>query len=83
LDKTPIYAQADIKQKHINVALLAWDSVRFKWFFGGNDMPHWFGYTFGYQLRKAYSIKVKKKASELVNIPTVQILEAYDKALTV
>jgi uncharacterized protein YjaZ len=77
--ETPVYAKVKIKpeeieevKKHLN------DKSKYaghqKWFFGADDIQRWFGYTYGYQLCKAYSNKTGKTAAELVNTNASEML---------
>jgi uncharacterized protein YjaZ len=69
--KVPIYAQAKIEPKDIDLAIKELDNDKYdhhKWFFGDDMVAHWFGYGYGYKLAKAYSQKTNKKANELVHV---------------
>lgn len=77
--KPPIYAKVKITQREIAEAKAhlkeksgAADHRR--WFFGGDDIQRWFGYTWGYQLCKAYSQATGKAASELISIKAALVL---------
>lgn len=69
-NKTPIYAKVNIKDEEIFKASKTLKSKKYDhgvWFFGDGDIQRWFGYTYGYQLAKAYSQKTGKSAVELVD----------------
>jgi uncharacterized protein YjaZ len=73
----PIYAQVKITQKEIDLAnkSLRDDNYdRTRWFFGDDNLPLWFGYSYGYKLAKEYSEKTNKKASELVHVSAKLVL---------
>lgn len=68
--QTPIYAQVKIKPSEIKAAKKLFNSKTYnhsKWFFGAKEIQRWFGYTYGYQLCKAYSVKTGKSAAQLVH----------------
>lgn len=48
---------SDKLQTHLNAAAKEWESADYdhmRWFFGRGDLPHWIGYTLGYQLVGKY-----------------------------
>lgn len=48
---------SDKLQTHLNAAAKEWESTDYdhmRWFFGRGDLPHWIGYTLGYQLVGKY-----------------------------
>jgi uncharacterized protein YjaZ len=68
--RPPIYNRVNIKASEIKTANKLLNSNAFnhsEWFFGSKDTQRWFGYTYGYQLCKAYSEKTGKTAAELVH----------------
>jgi uncharacterized protein YjaZ len=74
----PIYSQVQISAQDIDRARQSFHKKTFnhaEWFFGTKKMIRWFGYTYGYQLCKAYSLKTGKQASELVHIDASLILK--------
>ncbi len=74
----PIYAQVPIKQDEIDKARNILNDEKYnhnEWFFGVKNIQRWFGYTYGYQLSKAYSQKTNKSAAELVNTPAELFLK--------
>jgi uncharacterized protein YjaZ len=76
-NKTPIYAEVKITDEDIKKALKEIKNKDYNhnsWFFGSQDTQRWFGYTYGYQLAKAYSKKTRKNAVELVNTKAALIL---------
>jgi uncharacterized protein YjaZ len=75
--KPPIYTQVKIKQSEIKEATKLLNSKSYNhsdWFFGSEKIQRWFGYTYGYQLSKAYSQKTGKSAAELVHTSAKLIL---------
>ena len=67
--EAPIYTRIKIKPSEIKAADMLLSTKAYdhaEWFFGSKDIQRWFGYTYGYQLCKAYSKKVGKNAAELV-----------------
>lgn len=67
----PIYTQVKLTDHQINQAkknLKAPSYNHQMWFISGNhEIPRWFGYSYGYQLAKAASVKHGQSASELVH----------------
>ena len=45
-----------------------------KWFFGGDEIPRWTGYTLGFKLVRDYMESNNKKASELIHTPAEEFL---------
>ncbi len=48
---------SDKLQTHLDAAAKEWDSAEYdhmRWFFGEGDLPHWTGYSLGYQLVGKY-----------------------------
>lgn len=79
---TPIYAKVKLDDKQIELAKKILNSKDYdhgKWFFGSDDIDRWFGYSYGYQLCKKYSVDNNQKASDLVNIPADEILNSTIK----
>lgn len=73
----PIYAKVNLNDDQIAKAKKLIDSKDYshsEWFFGSKNIDKWFGYSYGYSICKEYSVKTGKKASELVHIPTQEIL---------
>jgi len=78
----PIYAQVSLDDKQIELANKIANSKTYNhsnWFFGSGDIVRWFGYTYGYDVCKNYSIKTSKTAAELVNVSAKDILDAYNE----
>jgi len=78
----PIYAQVSLDDKQIELANKIANSKTYShsnWFFGSGDIVRWFGYTYGYDACKNYSIKTSKTAAELVNVSAKDILDAYNE----
>lgn len=76
----PIYAKVKITQQQItkaNMFIKKSDSLDDQeWFFGGGIVPRWFGYTYGYQLVRDYSLKSNKSAVELVFVNSQKVTSA-------
>jgi hypothetical protein len=73
----PIYSQVMITEDEIRKAQSDLNKKTYnhaEWFFGDKKIQRWFGYTYGYQLCKAYSAKTGKKASDLVHTDANLIL---------
>ena len=69
--RTPLYAQGDLRQEHRAVALQHLDedpADEGRWFFGGSDIPRWFGYRLGYNV-------VGTALRELGSDPAAMVLE--------
>ena len=80
--KVPIFAKVSLKVDQTTKAKKLLNSKTYdhsKWFYGSKVVDRWFGYSYGYKLCKNYSDKTGKKASELVNIPTQEILNSVMK----
>jgi len=76
--KPPIYSQMNIQPEEIEEAKKMINHEKYdhaKWFFGTNEITRWFGYTYGYQLCKAYAVKTGKKASQLIHIDAQRMLD--------
>lgn len=76
--KLPIYAKVKITQQQISKAIKfiqESDSLDDQeWFFGGGKAPRWFGYSYGYQLVRDYSLKTNKSAAELVFVNSADVI---------
>lgn len=75
--KPPIYSQVKITSDEIEKAKRIFNKKTYnhpEWFFGGKKAQRWFGYSYGYQLCKAYCAKTGKKASELAHVDAKKIL---------
>lgn len=75
----PIYSQVKITGDEIKKAQGYLNKKTYnhaEWFFGAKKIQRWFGYTYGYQLCKAYSAKTGKKASDLVHTDAKLILKS-------
>ncbi|GEM_PF-5760459 len=75
---TPIYAQVELGDNQIERAkriLRVKGYNHSEWFFGSKKVDRWFGYTFGYKICKAYSARISKKSSDLVNTAAELILD--------
>lgn len=73
-----MYSQVSIKDSEVESAKLILKQEDFnhpRWFFGSEDITKWFGYTFGYQICTDYATSVGMRASELVEVPTGEVLE--------
>ena len=75
----PIYSQVPVTSLEIEKARLEVHRQTFsqaKWFFGVDDIARWFGYAYGYQICASYAKSAQRSASDLVGIPTRDVLEA-------
>lgn len=78
LGEAPFFSQVTITDREIAQARSALYEPKFsqaKWFFGAEDVTLHFGYTYGYRLCKAYALTTGQKASELVNVPTLKVVQ--------
>jgi hypothetical protein len=78
LGEAPFFSRVSITEGEIaraGAALYEPEFSRTRWFFGSDDITFHFGYTYGYQLCKAYSMPTGQKASELIDIPTEKVVE--------
>lgn len=76
--KPPIYSQVNITDNEIEKAIRYINKKTYnhaEWFFGTKKIQRWFGYTYGYQLCKAYSAESGKKASDLVHVDAKLIID--------
>ncbi len=77
--ETPIYATVRITKDQIGMANKELNSKKYnhiEWFItGNNDVPRWFGYSYGYQLAKSASNTLKKPASKLVSTSAKKLLK--------
>jgi uncharacterized protein YjaZ len=74
-----MYANVNLSDKQIKLARETLDSKSYdhsEWFFGSKKIDRWFGYSFGYELCKEYSSKIGKKASKLVNVSALEVLNS-------
>lgn len=79
LGEAPFFSQVDINDDEVSHARAELYDPKFnqsKWFFGSEDITLHFGYTYGYQLCKSYALATHKKASELVDVPTRDVVES-------
>ena len=77
LGTPPMYSQVSISDSEVESAKLVLNQEEFshpKWFFGAEDITKWFGYTFGYRMCNNYATSVGMRASELVKVPTREVL---------
>ena len=75
----PIYAKVKLDNKQIELARKTLNSKKYnhsEWFFGSGDIVRWFGYSYGYDACKKYSIETKKTAAQLVGVSAKDILGA-------
>jgi len=84
LGEAPFFSRVPITDGEITEARSAIYEPKFsqaKWFFGAEDVILHFGYTYGYQLCRAFATATGQKASELVGVPSpkvIQLAEATD-----
>lgn len=83
----PIYVSVKYDKKCIQLALKELDNVfnYYGWFtVGNNDVPRWFGYSFGYKKVKQLSEKMHKTPSQLVNMAfKIYVLSSNDIELKI
>ena len=82
LGEAPFFSRVAIKEDEVTRARASLYSQPFsqaKWFFGSDGITRHFGYTYGYQLCRAYATASGKRASELVDVPTREVV-TYDSA---
>lgn len=75
--EAPFYSRVAITDEEIALAGASLYELPFsqsKWFFGADGITRSFGYTYGYRICKAYASSVEASASELVLIPTQEVL---------
>ncbi len=76
--EAPFFSRVDITNDEIAAARLALYEPEFdqrKWFFGSDGVTFAFGYTYGYRLCKSYAEATGKRASDLVAVPSQDVLE--------
>ncbi|MHB2029663.1 MAG: DUF2268 domain-containing putative Zn-dependent protease [Acidimicrobiales bacterium] len=74
----PFFSRVGISDKEIAAARAElYDSTfsQEKWFFGDEGIIFAFGYTYGYQICKAYADATGKHASELIGVSSREVLE--------
>lgn len=79
LGARPMYSQAPITALEVERAKVELHQQPFnqsKWFFGAESVTRMFGYTFGYQICKIYAASTGMRASDLVDVPVLKVLEA-------
>lgn len=75
----PIYSQVSITEAEIEMAKLELHQQpcnQSKWFFGADGITRLFGYTLGYRICRDYAKSTGRRASELVDVPTEEVLKA-------
>ena len=78
LGEAPFFSHANIKDDEIAAARAVLYEPEFnqkKWFFGADEITFSFGYTYGYRVCSAYANATGKLASELIGVPSREILE--------
>lgn len=77
-NQLPIYCQVKITQPQIKIAQRQFFNKNYdhdEWFFGTKKLPRWFGYSYGYQICKNYSVVTRKSASDLALSPVDMIIK--------
>lgn len=77
LGAPPMYSQVSITEAEIGLAKLELHQQpcnQSKWFFGADGITRLFGYTLGYRMCNNYATSVRMRASELVKVPTREVL---------
>ncbi len=78
LGEAPFFSRANITDGEIAVARSVMYEPQFnqkKWFFGADGITFSFGYTYGYRVCRAYANATGKPASELIGVPSREVLE--------
>ena len=78
LGDAPFFSRVSITDEEIAAARAVLYEPEFnqtKWFFGADGIALHFGYTYGYRICKAYADITGKRASELIGVPSREILE--------
>ena len=78
IGEAPFYSDAPITDQEIEMAnndLYRHPFEQQKWFFGAGEVTRHFGYTYGYNLCKKYSLDVGKSASELIGVSAKEVLD--------
>ncbi len=76
--EAPFFSRVSITDDEIAGARAAFYEPEFnqkKWFFGANGITFSFGYTYGYRLCQAYADATGKRASQLIGVPSREVLE--------
>ena len=76
--EAPFFSRVSITDDEIAAALAVLHEPEFsqtKWFFGADGITFSFGYTYGYRICRAFANATGKSASELVGVPTREVLE--------
>lgn len=74
----PMFGSVSITTDEIAEALTALYETQFnqeKWFFGADGITLWFGYTYGYQLCRNYATSIGKRASQLIDVASREVLK--------
>lgn len=75
--KRPIYANIELKDQHKKLIRkdVCDGSERSSddWLFGFDDVPRWFGYSYGYQLARNYAKTHDKKLYEIVGVNATDV----------
>ncbi|NNN08169.1 MAG: hypothetical protein HKL85_03125 [Acidimicrobiaceae bacterium] len=78
LGDAPFFSRVTITDEEIAAARAVMyepELSQTKWFFGADSIALHFGYTYGYRICKAYADITGKRASELIGVPSREILE--------
>ena len=78
LGEAPFFSRVSITDDEIAAARELLYEPEFnqkKWFFGAEGITSFFGYTYGYQLCRAYADATGKPASELIGVSSREVLE--------
>ncbi len=76
--EAPFFGRVGISDKEIAAARAELHDPTFsqkKWFFGNEGIIFAFGYTYGYQICKVYADATGRRASELIEVSSKEILE--------
>jgi uncharacterized protein YjaZ len=76
--EAPFFSRVSITDDEIAAARAVLHEPEFsqtKWFFGADGITFSFGYTYGYRICRAFANATGKSASELVGVPTREVLE--------
>ena len=76
--EAPFFSRVSITDDEVGAARAVLYEPEFnqkKWFFGADGITFSFGYTYGYQVCRAYADATGKSAAELIGVSSRQVLE--------
>lgn len=78
LGEAPFFSRVSITDDEVGAARAVLYEPEFnqkKWFFGADGITFSFGYTYGYQVCRAYADATGKSAAELIGVSSREVLE--------